>query len=157
MPYLIKDELLELKYVPGKGAWTYHIQIPNSKHIKGRWGFLKVSGTIDGYKLESKNLFTITGQDKLLAVNSTIRKSIKKSGGDMVLVTLQLIDNKEKISPKKILDSFKEAGVLKAFEKLEKEGKAKILDEIMCQKTDESQVKAIIKQIDKLGRETIDY
>lgn len=38
MNYLIKDEKLELKYAPGKGAWTYHIQIPNTKHIVGKWG-----------------------------------------------------------------------------------------------------------------------
>lgn len=33
MDYLVKDKKLKLKYEPGKGAWTYHIQIPNTKHI----------------------------------------------------------------------------------------------------------------------------
>lgn len=42
MNYLIKEEKLELKYVPGKGAWTYHIIIPNTKDIKGKWGEIKV-------------------------------------------------------------------------------------------------------------------
>ncbi len=51
MRYLVKDEKLVLKYAPGKGAWTYHIQIPNTKHIVGKWGSLKVSGTIDDYKI----------------------------------------------------------------------------------------------------------
>lgn len=40
MDYLVKDEKLELKYEPGKGAWTYHLQIPNTKHIIGKWGSL---------------------------------------------------------------------------------------------------------------------
>lgn len=68
MHYLIKDETLELKYKPGKSAWTYHIQIPNTKHIVGKWGSLKVSGFIDNYELEAKNLFSIKGQDKLISM-----------------------------------------------------------------------------------------
>jgi hypothetical protein len=55
MDYLIKDGQLELKYEPGKGAWTYHIEIPNTKHIIEKWGFLKVSGSIDDYKIVPSN------------------------------------------------------------------------------------------------------
>ena len=82
MEYIVKDKKLELKYEPGKGAWTYHIQIPNTKHIIGKWGTLKVSGTIENYNIERINLFTITGQDKLISINNNIRKSINKKGGD---------------------------------------------------------------------------
>jgi hypothetical protein len=120
MEYLVKDEQLELKYVPGKGAWTYHIQIPNTKHIVGKWGFLKVSGFIDDYKLEAKNLFTISGQDKMLSINNTIRKAINKSGGDIVNVSLYLLGTKEVltkevITNELIIESFKESGILDAF------------------------------------------
>ena len=90
MKYLVIDKELELKYVPNNGAWTYHIEIPDTKHILGRWGFLKASGTIDGYKIEDKNLFTISGQNKLISINEKIRKAINKKGGDMVTVTLYL-------------------------------------------------------------------
>jgi hypothetical protein len=34
MNYIIKDEILELKYQPGKGAWTYHLRIPYSSKIE---------------------------------------------------------------------------------------------------------------------------
>ena len=88
---LLENKKLELKYQPGKGAWTYHVQIPNTKHIIGKWGSLKVTGFIDDYKIESINLFTITGQDKLISVNEKIRKAINKIGGDTVKVTLQLL------------------------------------------------------------------
>ncbi len=98
--YLIKDEKLELKHEPGKGAWTYHIQIPDTKHIVGKWGYLKVSGSIDGYQLESKNLFTNKGQDKLLSVNSEIRKAINKGGGDVVTVSLYLLVPEDQITEK---------------------------------------------------------
>jgi hypothetical protein len=151
MEYLLKNEQLELKYVPGKGAWTYHIQIPNSKHIKGKWGFLKVSGFIDDYQLESKNLFTISGQDKLLSINQTIRKAINKSGGDMVTVTLSLLETKEQVTEKQILETFKESGVLEQFQKLTPAEKEEILDHIISQNTEEKLIKTIIKYIDKLS------
>jgi len=95
MEYLVKDEQLELRYEPGRGGWTYHIQIPNTKQIIGKWGSLKVSGTIDNYKIDRINLFTITGQDKLISVNEKIRKEINKSGGDRVTVTLYLLTSLE--------------------------------------------------------------
>jgi len=151
MEYLLKNEQLELKYVPGKGAWTYHIQIPNSKHIKGKWGFLKVSGFIDDYKLESKNLFTISGQDKLLSINQTIRKAINKSGGDMVTVTLSLLETKEQVTEKQILETFKESGVLEQFQKLTAVEKEEILNHIISQNTEDKLIKTIIKYIDKLS------
>ena len=147
MNYLVKDEKLELKYQPGKGAWTYHIQIPNTKHIKGRWGFLKVSGLINHYKLESKNLFTITGQDKLLSINKTIRKAINKTGGDMVKVTLYLLTSNEQITEKHILETFEESGVLKKFETLTQDEKNEIFKNITAKKTEEQQIKIMVKYI----------
>lgn len=90
MQYLIKNKKLELRYVPGKGAWTYHIAIPGTKDLPVRWGYTKVSGTIDDYQIKAKNLFSITGQDKMLSINEHIRKSIDKGAGDEVTVTLYL-------------------------------------------------------------------
>lgn len=150
MDYLIKDEKLELKYEPGKGAWTYHIQIPNTKHIRGKWGSLKVSGSIDGYRLESKNLFTITGKDKLLSVNETIRKAINKSGGD--IVTLYLLKKTEQITENQILETFKELGVSKEFSKIHKSERDEILKTILAQNTEEKQLKIIGQQVDRLAR-----
>lgn len=152
MEYLLKDEKLELIYEPGKGAWTYHIQLPNTKHIIGKWGFLKVSGTIDDYKLEAKNLFTITGQNKLLSINAEIRKALKKSGGDTVTVTLYLVSPKEEVTEKQVLETFKESDVLDTFNKLPKEERNEILKKIIAQKTEEKQTLILVKYIEKLSK-----
>ena len=53
---IIENKELKLEYRKGFGAWTYHIRIPGTAAIEGRWGFLKVSGTIDGYEIKSLNL-----------------------------------------------------------------------------------------------------
>ena len=151
MDYLVKDQKLELKYEPGKGAWTYHIQIPNTKHLVCRWGFSKVSGFIDNYKLEAKNLFTISGQDKLISINEKIRKAINKKGGETVLVTLYLLAENESLTEAQILETFQKSDVLNIFNQLPKSEKRKILDDILAQKTDNQQIKMTMKYIDRLG------
>lgn len=152
MDYLVKDEILELKYEQGKGAWTYHVQIPNTKHIVGKWGSLKVSGTIDNYKIDSINLFTITGQDKLISINDKIRKAINKNGGDKVTVTLYLLTLKERITEKEILETFKESGILNAFKKLTDEEQSEIIEKIISTKSEDKQIKIILKYIDQLNK-----
>jgi Domain of unknown function (DUF1905) len=152
MEYIIKDEKLELKYQSGKGAWTYHLRIPNSKNIEGKWGDIKVSGFIDNFKIEARNLAPTKGEDKMLSINSEIRKAINKKGGDIVTVTLYLLSNREKITEKQILETFKESEVLKAFEKLNEAERVDILNNIISQKDEEKQVKMILKHIDKLSK-----
>ena len=152
MEYLVKDEKLELKYQAGKGAWTYHIQIPNTKHIVGKWGSMKVSGTIDNYTIDSINLAKIGEQDKLISINEKIRKSINKTGGDTVNVTLFLLTPVAQISKKGILESFKHSEVLKEFKKLSEDKRNEIIEEIMSIKSEEKQIKLIIKTIEQLGK-----
>lgn len=152
MEYLVKDEKLELKYQPGKGAWTYHIQIPNTKQIVGKWGSMKVSGTIDNYKIESINLAKLGDEDKLISINGKIRKAINKSGGDMVIVTLYLLNSKEQITEKEVLETFKDSGVLKAFKKLTEDKQNEIVGKITFLKSEDKQVKMILKYIDQLSK-----
>lgn len=153
MEYIIKDTKLELIYQHGKGAWTYHLRIPNSKNIEGKWGDIIVSGTIDNFKIERRNLAPIKGEDKMLSINSEIRKAINKKGGDIVTVTLYLLSTKEKITESQILETFKESNVLKAFKKMNEEEKNEILDSIISQKNEKKQIKTIIKHIDKLTKQ----
>lgn len=151
MEYLVKDEKLELKHQPGKGAWTYHLQIPNTKHIVGKWGSMKVSGTIDNYSIESINLAKLGDQDKLISINDKIRKAINKSGGDTVTVTLYLMTSKAQITEKEVLETFKESGVLDAYKKLPKDERNEMMEKITSQKSEDQQVKMILKYLDQLS------
>ena len=100
MRYIVKDKELILKFMPGKGSWTYLLEIPDTKDIKGNWGSIKVSGFIDNYPIESKNLLPLKGQDKILSINNTIRKAINKSGGEPVIVTLYIHESADQMSEK---------------------------------------------------------
>jgi Domain of unknown function (DUF1905) len=152
MEYLVIDEELELKYEPGKGAWTYHIQIPNTKHIVGKWGTMKVSGTIDNYKIESINLAKIGDFDKIISINDKIRKAINKSGGDIVRVTLSLLTPKEQITEKEILETFEDSEVLETFKKLSEEDRNDMIRKVISSKSEEKQVKLIMHFIDQLSK-----
>jgi Domain of unknown function (DUF1905) len=151
MRYLVKDKQLELKYVPGKGAWTYHLEIPGTKDIRGKWGEMKVSGSIDGFKIENRNLAPIKGGEKIISVNDIIRKAICKKGGELVSVTLYLQERQEDITEKKILDAFQDADVLDNFNRLPKERQGLILQDVLSKKTEEKQIKSIVKYIDSLS------
>lgn len=89
---LIENETLTLHHIPGFGAWTYHLRIPETMELDSRWGFVKVSGTIDGHEIKDINLAPRKGEDKLISVNKSIRDAINKTGGDEVKVTLYLHD-----------------------------------------------------------------
>jgi len=152
MEYLVKNEKLELRYQPGRGAWTYHIQIPNTKHILGKWGSMKVAGTIDHYQIESINLAKLGDEDKLISINEKIRKAIQKSGGDTVTVTLYLLTAKLQITENEVLETFKDAGVYKAFKKLSQNEQHEILGKMTSLTSEEKQVKMILKYIAQLSK-----
>ena len=121
MNFIVENEKLEIQYIPGNGAWTYQLIIPNTKNIKGKWGDLKVSGKIDNFEIKNKNLGPMKNSDKKMALNSEIRNSIGKGAGDFVNVTLFLENqNEEKTNENEmIFECFKDAEVLNIFNKLE--------------------------------------
>jgi len=154
MNYLLKDQLIKLIHAPGKGAWTYHLQLPGISQLRGKWGSLKVSGYLDDYRIEARNLFTIKGEDKLLSVNETIRKAINKSGGDLIKASLYLTEGPKKISKDQITQVLASAGLTKNFERLHQKQKEEIFQTIAQLETEEAQIQLLLKYIEKLGGKT---
>lgn len=152
MNYIVENEKLEIQYIPGNGAWTYQLIIPNTRDIKGKWGDLKVSGKIDDFEIKNKNLGPMKNADKKMALNSEIRKYIGKGAGDIVNVTLYLENqNKEKINMNEmIFECFKDAEVLNIFKKLKIEEQNEIIQNINSTATENQKVEKIVKIIAKL-------
>lgn len=151
MMELLKNKELTLNYVPGKGAWTYHLVIPGTKEIKGTWGSIKVSGTIDGYPIKDINLAPVTGKDKMISVNGEIRKAIGKTGGDKVIVTLFKTTYNHITLDSEIKDCFNDADVIKEFVALSENEKKKIIEDILSQLDEGVQEKKILFYINKLS------
>ena len=151
MNELLKNRKLILQHVPGKGAWTYHLVIPDTKDLRGRWGFMKVSGTIDNYEFKNLNLAPVTGKDKRISVNGKIREAIGKGGGDEVTVTMYKTTDNRLTKENEVEDCFKDAEVYKKFRSLDDDHQEKILKDILTQSDEESQEKKILSHIKKLS------
>ena len=154
MNYIIENESLEIQYIPGNGAWTYQLIIPNTKDIKGKWGDIKVSGTIDSFEIRNKNLGPMKNTDKKMALNSEIRNSIGKGAGDFVNVTLYLGNQNERkaIESDMIFQCFKDADVFNLFEKLQIDEQNNIINDINSAVTENQKVERIVKFISKLEK-----
>ncbi len=155
MNYIVENEKLEIQYIPGNGAWTYQLIIPNTKDIKGKWGDLKVSGKIDDYQIENKNLGPLKNSDKKMSLNSEIRNFIGKSGGEFVNVTLYLVNQnlEKKNENEMIFECFKDAEVLNIFKKLKIEEQNEIIENINSVATENQKVEKIVKFIAKLEQQ----
>jgi len=151
MRELIKNKKLILRHEPGKGAWTYHLVIPGTQHIAGSWGKIKVSGTIDGYEFKNRNLAPVTGADKMMSVNGTIRKAIKKDGGDQVMVTMYKDSDNKLTTKDQVLECFSDADVLKKFKSILEQEQEKIIDTVLSEADEDSQEKRILAYIRKLS------
>ena len=112
---------------------------------------MKASGTIDNYPIEKINLFTISGQDKLISINEKIRKAINKTGGEKVKITLYLLTSNQQFTEDEILETFSHSGVLEVFESLSEDEKKRIIEEIKTQKSEEKQVKTLSKFINQFN------
>jgi hypothetical protein len=148
MKTLLKNEKLILRHEPGKGAWTYHLVIPGTKDIRGSWGEMKVSGTIDGYEFRDLNLAPVTDADKMISVNGTIRKAINKSGGDEVIVTMYKNSDNKLTSKNQLIDLFEDAGMLKKFKALPDDEQEEIIKTILSQPNEsrqEQKITAVVK------------
>ena len=151
MKTILKNEKLILRHEPGKGAWTYHLVIPGTKDIRGSWGEMKVSGTIDGYEFKDLNLAPVTDADKMISVNGTIRKAINKSGGDEVIVTMYKNSDNKLSSKDQLLDCFDDAGLIKEFKALPNDEQKEITDMILSQPNESRQEQKIVAAIRKLS------
>lgn len=150
MKKIVDNQKLQLIYKKGYGAWTYHIEIPNTAAIEGTWGSLKVSGLIDEHELKEMNLAPRKEDDKMISINEEIRNAIGKTGGDHVMVTLYLHTHERINTNSEILKCFKDADVLKLFKALSEDEKEEILHEITSKKTEAKQIEQINYYVNQL-------
>lgn len=151
MKKIVDKQKLELIYKKGYGAWTYHIEIPNTAAIEGTWGSLKVSGFIDDYELKEMNLAPRKQNNKMISINEEIRNAIGKTGGDHVIVTLYLHTHERINTNSEILKCFEDADVLESFKALSEDAKEEILNDITSKKTEAKQIEQINHHINQLA------
>ena len=90
-----------------------------------------------------------------MSLNAEIRNFIGKSGGEFVNVTLYLVSQnlEKKNENEMIFECFKDAEVLKIFEKLKIEQQNEIIENINSVATENQKVEKIVKFIAKLEQQ----
>lgn len=143
------NQMYLLKKMPGKGGWTYAEipEIPPDPHA--HFGWVKVKGSIDGYKFDHYHLMPMGNGKLFLPVKAAIRKTIKKQAGDSVYVIIYKEDS-EFVTPSDIMDCIKDTGALRAYEKLSDARKREKIEWIAQAIHDETRVNRIVTFIDQL-------
>ncbi|WP_103070607.1 YdeI/OmpD-associated family protein [Aquimarina sediminis] len=149
---LVNSEYLLQKF-PGKGGWIY-AAIPEIIQNKSTpFGWVKVKGSVDDYKLRQYKLMPMGNGKLFLPIKSEIRKKINKKEGDYVHIILYPDDSLLKI-PEEILACFKNEPkkVYRTFSSFTEGEQKAYLDWIYKAKTDETKTNRIIKMMDRLQK-----
>lgn len=147
MKYIVQDQEVVIQHWPGKGAWTYHLVIPNSRDLPGTWGHIKVSGTIDDYAVQGRNLAPRKNEDKMLSINATVRQHLGKRAGDSVRVTLYQEAANLLSEEADVLACLEDANVLAQFRAHSGEDRQTILRDVLAQLDEASQEKKLLATI----------
>ncbi|TDQ07488.1 YdeI/OmpD-associated family protein [Pedobacter metabolipauper] len=141
-----------LERMPGKGGWTY-LKLPGvSSDYRGKFGSVKVSGTIDDYELVNYGLMPIRNGGLFLPIKAEIRKKTGKKEGDNVYITLYAdAENLPMATPEDLLLCLQdEPEAYQAYQSCTETERKAFLDWIGEANQDEIRVKRIVQTIDML-------
>lgn len=114
----MKTPLVDKKYTlhkyPGKGGWIYAVIEEIAPDKKAKFGWVQVSGTIDGFELNRYKLMPMGNGKLFLPVRAEIRKAIGKTAGDSIHVILYA-DNSAIEIPEEFLLCLDDEPVAKKF------------------------------------------
>ena len=147
---LIKN--LNLERFDGKGGWTYVRIKKDIKTSKGPFGWVKVKGSIDDYKIRKYHLMPAGNGYLILPVKLEIRKKIKKAEGDFVQVVLYP-DHDPLDVPDELMDCLRDEPVaLKFFNSLSESERKYYIEWIYSAKKEKTKVDRLVKAINRLAR-----
>lgn len=145
---LVKSTYLLEKF-EGKGGWTY-AQIPEilpDKH--NHFGWVRVNGFIDDYKIEHYHLMPMGNGKLFLPVKAEIRKKIKKQAGDCIQVVLYADDLPVDIPEELVLCFSDVPGSLQAFKNQSEADQIAQIKWVFSAKTMETKANRINEIINK--------
>jgi hypothetical protein len=144
------DKKLKLEKFNGKGGWTY-VQVPVIRREARRpFGWVKVKGSIDGYKIKHYHLMPMGNGKLFLPVKAEIRKMLGKSQGDRVHVVLYA-DNEPLEIPDEMMHCLKDEPLaLKFFKSLTESQRKYYIDWIYSARKEDTKVKRLAETVNRL-------
>jgi hypothetical protein len=146
---------VQLQRFPGKGGWTYAPlpSVPFEK--KNAFGWAKVNGFIDDYRLTNHSVMPMSNGMLFFAVRAEIRKAIKKQAGDTVHIRLFMDDANPEL-PGDISAAFsKQKKALQFFEQLAAHNRSAYLNYVNAACDEKDRKKRIGYMMDELTSERI--
>lgn len=137
-----------------KTGWTY-IEIPTviTEQLKpGTKTTFRVKGTLDDYAIQCVALVPMGGGSFIMALNATMRKSIKKRVGDTIQASLQH-DPKQPEPPAGFMESLNdEPAALEQYGRLSKSHKGYFTIWLTSVKSDAAQAKRMAQAVTALAK-----
>ncbi len=146
---LVNKKYKLLKY-PGKGGWIYTVIDEIAPDKRAKFGWVQVSGSIDGFELKRYKLMPMANGKLFLPVRKEIRKAIGKTEGDTIHVILYA-DNSPIEIPQEFLLCLDDEPVAKQFFfKLTQSEQGFYIKWIYRAKQEATKTKRIVEAIGKL-------
>ncbi|QBQ41352.1 DUF1905 domain-containing protein [Sphingobacterium psychroaquaticum] len=149
------DKAFVLEKEMNKCGWTY-VRLPELAPSKNTaFGWLRVSGTIEGHEIKKYNLQSMGNGVLFLPVNAQVRKKIKKQIGDLVHITLYEDKIPSQIQEELELCLRDIPQAYTCFLGYSEREKREILEWIYLAKTEEVKLKRMVQAIDKITQSAI--
>jgi hypothetical protein len=146
------NKKFKLQKYPGKGGWIYAVIEEIAQDKRAKFGWVQVSGSIDGFALKSYKLMPMGNGKLFLPVRAEIRKAIGKTEGDTIHVILYADNSAIEIPEEFLLCLEDEPAARKFFFTLTESEQQFYVKWIYEAKQQETQTKRLITAIDKLLR-----
>jgi Domain of unknown function (DUF1905)/Bacteriocin-protection, YdeI or OmpD-Associated len=142
----------KLQKYPGKGGWIYAVIEEIAPDKKAKFGWVQVSGSIDGFELKRYKLMPMGNGKLFLPVRAEIRKAIGKKEGDTIQVIL-FADNSAIEIPEEFLLCLQDEPLAKQFFlKLTESEQQFYIKWIYSAKQEVTKIKRIAEAITRLNK-----
>ncbi len=146
---LVNKKYKLLKY-PGKGGWIYTVIDEIAPDKRAKFGWVQVSGSIDGFELKRYKLMPMGNGKLFLPVRKEIRKAINKTEGDIIHVILYADNSPIEIPQEFLLCLQDEPAAKQFFFKLTESEQQFYIKWIYSAKQEATKTKRIVEAIGKL-------
>jgi hypothetical protein len=151
-PEALIDKDYRLERFEGKGGWTF-ARIPEITQDKNMpFGWVKVSGSIDGYEIRKYHLMPMGDGRLFLPVKAGIRKQIGKQAGDWVRVVLWPDNEPLEVPDELVMCLEDEPSALRFFNSLSDSERRFYIQWIYSAKKEETKYARMAKTINKLSK-----
>jgi hypothetical protein len=152
MATALVNKKYKLQKYPGKGGWVYAVIKEITPDKRAKFGWVKVSGTVDGFELKRYKLMPMKTGSMFFPIRAEIRKAIGKKEGDMVHIILYADNSSIEIPEEFLICLEDEPAAKQFFFKLSESEQQYYIKWIYTAKHEETKIKRMAESIIKLSK-----